>query len=86
MKNDFIGGLNMYGLNKKQTKRMHTVMKFNEKNPDKYCWPDLYDMAVCEDREQRIDIRDNAKERFFCKKDVERNGSCWCGKFTSGGE
>ncbi|MEK4030855.1 hypothetical protein MKZ02_20255 [Pseudobacillus sp. FSL P4-0506] len=70
-----------YELSKKKLSRLEKVIKFNEKNPDKYCWSDLYDMAVCDDREERVELRDSAKKMLSCKMDLEANGSCWCGKF-----
>lgn len=70
----------MLGLTEKQTKRFNTVMKLNEKNPDKYCWSALHDVAVETDRETRGELKEYAKSLHFCNKDLESNGSCWCGK------
>lgn len=71
----------MIGLTEKQSKRLDKVVRLNEQNADKYCWADLHDMAICEDREERLEHKESAKGMRLCKQDIEENGSCWCGKF-----
>lgn len=73
----------MLSLTEKQSKRLSTIIKFNEEHPNEYCWSHLVDMALCKDREMRKDHKDSAKTLHVCKQDLKNNGSCWCGKFTS---
>ncbi len=69
-------------IQRKSAKRLSVVNRLNKKNPDKYCWSDLYDMAICKDREERKELKESAREMTLCKVDIEKHGSCWCGKFT----
>lgn len=68
-------------LSEKQVKRLDKMVDFNNQNPDKYCWADLHDMAVSEDREERFELKESAKNMNLCKRDIEEHGSCWCGKY-----
>jgi hypothetical protein len=68
-------------LNDKQSKRIKKMIKFNDQNPTKYCWPDLYDMAISEKGEDRKIYKESAQNTSHCFKDAFANGSCWCGKF-----
>ena len=58
----------MNGLSEKQTKRLAKMVKFNEENPDKYCWSNLYDIAVSEDREERLELKESAKVCVYASK------------------
>lgn len=66
-----------------RVKQVNTVLKLDEANPDKYCWPDLYLMAVETDSEERLFYKEQAKSHVErCKTEVGTIGRCWCGKFT----
>lgn len=68
-------------LNEKQSKRLNKIIKFNDQNPNKYCWPDLYDMAISEKSDDRKIYKESAQNTSLCLKVAFESGSCWCGKF-----
>lgn len=68
-------------LTDKQWNRIGRVKKLDENHPREYCWSSLYDMAVCVDRNERLDLKDDARDLHLCRYDYKRNGNCWCGKF-----
>lgn len=63
-----------------QEKRISKMMDFDKASGEKYCWPNLFDMAVAE-REGRINYKEAARYTKGCKEEAEITGTCWCGKF-----
>jgi hypothetical protein len=69
-------------MNPKQIKRYNTVSKLVGANPNKYCFADLSQMAVEEDRETRLDYKESAKNMRLCREDFKNTGCCWCNQFN----
>lgn len=64
-----------------RVKQVNTIVKLEQANQEKYCWPSLYLMAVETDSEERLSYKEQAKNDVQrCKSEAENMGRCWCGK------
>lgn len=69
--------------NHNRVKQVESVLKLEKQHPEKYCWPNLYLMAIETDSEERLSYKEQAKNTITRCKEESKNGHCWCGKIIN---
>lgn len=74
------------GLDQRTSRRLDWVHRLDAAVPEKYCWAGLARLALFgggpnDDPETR---KEECRGVECCRKESERSGSCYCGKWENG--